>query len=62
MAQDLVITTAPSARCDTSAGIGARQRGQRLVVDPRWRVLYTDEKAVLACRRGLPVGGTIGTC
>ena len=36
--------------------------GQRLVVDPRWRVLYTDEKVVLACRRGLPVGGTVGTC
>lgn len=36
--------------------------GQRLVVDPRWRVLYTDERVVLACRRGLPVGGTIGTC
>ena len=36
--------------------------GQRLVVDPRWRVLYTDEQAVLACRRGAELQGALGTC
>lgn len=35
---------------------------QRLVVDPDWRVLYTDEHTVLACRRGADLGGTVGDC
>jgi hypothetical protein len=36
--------------------------GQRLVVDPAWRVLYTDESWLVACRRGADVGGRVGPC
>lgn len=36
--------------------------GQRLIVDPAWRVLFTDEQAVVACRRGASLEGTIGSC
>jgi hypothetical protein len=35
---------------------------QRLVVDPSWRVLYSDERAVVVCHRGAALGGTIGRC
>ncbi len=35
---------------------------QRLVADPGWRVLYTDEHAVVVCRRGVELGGEVGAC
>lgn len=35
---------------------------QRLIVDPAWRVLYTDESWVLVCRRGASLGGSLGSC
>ena len=40
----------------------AAASGQRAVVDPDWRVLYTDESWVVACRRGAEVGGRIAGC
>jgi hypothetical protein len=36
--------------------------GQRLSVDPAWRVLYADEGWLVACRRGADVGGEVGSC
>jgi len=36
--------------------------GQRFVVDPDWRVLYTDERWLVACRRELELGGRVGRC
>jgi hypothetical protein len=36
--------------------------GQRLIVDPDWRVLYTDESWTVACRRGADLGGAVGSC
>ncbi len=36
--------------------------GQRLIVDPAWRVLYSDESWLVTCERGVDVGGSIGTC
>ncbi|MGQ0430968.1 MAG: hypothetical protein ACT452_01015 [Microthrixaceae bacterium] len=36
--------------------------GQRLVVDPTWRVLFTDEHWVLACERGADLGGALRQC
>lgn len=36
--------------------------GQRLLVDPAWRVLYTDEHWVLACQRGTDLGGALRRC
>lgn len=36
--------------------------GQRLIVDPAWRVLYTDESWLVVCRRGVDLGGDIGRC
>ncbi len=35
---------------------------QRMIVDPAWRVLFTDEAWVLACRRGSDLGGRLGVC
>jgi hypothetical protein len=35
---------------------------QRFIVDPDWRVLYTDENAAIVCRRGADLAGSIGTC
>lgn len=35
---------------------------QRLIVDPDWRTIYTDETYVVVCRRGQDLGGTLGTC
>lgn len=36
--------------------------GQRLTVDPAWRILYSDHSWLVACQRGVDVGGDIGTC
>lgn len=36
--------------------------GQRLIIDPAWRVLFTDESWVTVCRRGAELGGTVGSC
>jgi hypothetical protein len=36
--------------------------GQRVVVDPTWRVLFSDDGWLVACRRGAEVGGRIGRC
>lgn len=36
--------------------------GQRLIVDPSWRVLYADESWLVACERGVDIGGDIGAC
>lgn len=36
--------------------------GQRLLVDPAWRVLFTDEHWVLACERGADLGGALRRC
>lgn len=33
-----------------------------LVSTDRWRILFTDEQWVLACRREAPLGGALGTC
>jgi hypothetical protein len=35
---------------------------QRLVVDPSWRLLYSDEGWIVTCRRGAAVGGRLGVC
>lgn len=35
---------------------------QRLIVDAGWRVLYSDEQAVVVCRRGAELGGAVGEC
>jgi hypothetical protein len=35
---------------------------QLLTLDPDWRVLYVDEKWVLACSRGVDLGGDLGRC
>jgi hypothetical protein len=35
---------------------------QRLIADADWRVLYSDEHAIVACRRGARLDGVIGTC
>jgi hypothetical protein len=35
---------------------------QRLVVDPAWRPLYSDERWVVTCRRGVELGGRVGRC
>lgn len=36
--------------------------GQRLIVDPFWRVLYSDESWLIACKHGADLGGEIGGC
>lgn len=36
--------------------------GQRMIVDPAWRVLYTDEHWVLSCARGAVLGPSLGRC
>lgn len=33
-----------------------------LTKDEAWRVLYTDERWLLACRRGAALGGSVGRC
>jgi hypothetical protein len=40
----------------------ASATGQRLTVDPDWRVIFSDESWILACRRSADVGGQIGRC
>ena len=35
---------------------------QRVIVDPAWRVLYSDEDWLVSCRRGAPLGGRVGRC
>lgn len=35
---------------------------QRLIVDPDWRVLYSDEDWIVTCRRDAELGGHIGRC
>jgi hypothetical protein len=36
--------------------------GQRLIADPDWRVLYSDDRWLLTCMRGIPLGGRLGRC
>jgi hypothetical protein len=36
--------------------------GQRLIHDPAWRTLYSDDKWVIVCRRGADLGHDLGSC
>lgn len=36
--------------------------GQRLVADPAWRLLYSDDTWLVVCKRGAPIGGRLQTC
>lgn len=40
----------------------ASATGQRLIVDPEWRVLFSDGSWVVVCRRGVELDGTVGAC
>lgn len=64
-----LVQLAPSVRADLDAldiELVLWERpsplAQRLLVDPDWRLLYTDERAVVLCRRGADLGGMLGHC